>query len=65
MNAPTPTPPQLEIPAFLERREPLARYALWNSGRLQIIKSETTIDLSQDDLRELRRYFDQFEKGDV
>lgn len=59
MNAPTRTL-TLDTPAFLECKEPLAQYALWNDGRLQIVKDEDTISLSRDDLHALRRYFDQF-----
>ena len=62
MNAPTKTL-SLTPPSFLERKEQLAQYALWNNGRLQIVKDEDTISLSPDDLRELRRYFDQFGKA--
>lgn len=60
MNAPTPAA-SLEIPAFLQRSEPLALFALWSSGRFVITKDDKSLSLSQDDLRELRRYFDLFE----
>ncbi|MDD5176791.1 MAG: hypothetical protein PHQ05_10255 [Sterolibacterium sp.] len=63
MNMPTTRLPALEIPAFLERREPLAQYGLWSNGRFLIVKDDVSISLSQDDLRELRRYFDQFDNG--
>lgn len=59
MNAPTPGA-VLEIPYFLERKEPQALYALWNNGRFHIVKGEISVSLSQDDLQGLRRYFDQF-----
>ncbi len=60
MNAPNP-PESLLMPAFLERKEPLALFALWSSGRFVITKDDKSLSLSQDDLRELRRYFDLFE----
>lgn len=60
MNA--PLPPAAEIPAFLLRQEPPARYALWNSGHLLIVKGDQKVSLSRDDLAELRRYFDLFDK---
>ncbi len=59
MNAPTP-PSAVAVPAFLERKEPLALFALWSTGRFVITKDEKSLSLSQDDLRELRRYFDLF-----
>jgi len=50
----------LDVPSFLQKREPPALYAWWNTGRLLIVKDEATVSLSCDDLAELRRFFDQF-----
>ncbi|MCX8017058.1 MAG: hypothetical protein N2690_04030 [Rhodocyclaceae bacterium] len=54
MNAP------IEIPAFLEKREPDAVYSWWSTGRLLILKDGGQVSLSRDDLAALRRFFDQF-----
>lgn len=57
MNAPD----RLEIPAFLERKEPAAVYMWLSTRRLIIQKGDEQIDLSLDDLLALRRFFDQFD----
>lgn len=54
MNAP------VEIPAFLEKKEPDAIYSWWSTGRLLILKGDGQVSLSRDDLANLRRFFDQF-----
>lgn len=64
MNAPEALKPR-EIPAFLQRNEPLAQFAYWSSGRLLIVKDEQAISLSPDDLLEMRRFVSQFEKDDA
>lgn len=48
------------IPAFLERREPAAVYMWMSTRRLVIHKDKGRVDLSLDDLKALRRFFDQF-----
>lgn len=51
------------IPGFLEKKELDAQFAWWSTGRLLIIKDGTQVSLSTDDLRSLRRFFDQFDTG--
>lgn len=61
MNAPDTQMSRIEIPAFLERKEPAAVY-LWSSQRrLVVLKDKGRVDLSADDLRALRRFFDRFD----
>lgn len=57
MNAPD----RIEIPAFLERKEPAAVYMWLSTRRLIIQKGDEQLDLSADDLRAMRRFFDQFD----
>lgn len=57
MNAPD----RIEMPAFLERKEPAAVYMWMSTRRLIVQKGDEQIDLSLDDLRALRRFFDQFD----
>ena len=64
-GTPPPITPAPEIPAFLERTEALAQYALWSNGRLAIVKDEESISLSPDDLREMQRYFGQLKQERV
>ena len=65
MNArPHPAADLPAIPGFLEKKEPDAEFAWWSTGRLLIVKDGTQISLSTDDLRALRRFFDQFGGGD-
>lgn len=53
----------VEIPGFLRKQEPDALYAWWSTGRLLIVKDDTQVSLSTDDLTALRRFFDQFDRG--
>lgn len=57
MNAPD----RIEMPAFLERKEPAAVYMWLSTRRLIIQKGDEQLDLSLDDLRALRRFFDRFD----
>lgn len=57
MNAPD----RIEIPAFLERKEPAAVYMWLSTRRLIVQKGDEQLDLSLDDLLALRRFFDQFD----
>lgn len=57
MNAPD----RIEMPAFLERKEPAAVYMWLSTRRLIIQKGDEQLDLSLDDLLALRRFFDQFD----
>jgi hypothetical protein len=57
MNAPDRIAP----PAFIERKEPAAVYMWLSTRRLIIQKCDEQIDLSMDDLRALRRFFEQFD----
>jgi hypothetical protein len=52
-----------EPPAFLRREKP-ALYGWFSSGRLVIVKDDTAISLDRDDLADLRRFFDQFDRGE-
>lgn len=58
------TPRDVEIPAFLEKREPPAIFSWWSTGRLLIVKDGGQVSLSRDDLAALRRFFDQFARED-
>lgn len=57
MNAPD----RIEIPAFLDRKEPAAVYMWLSTKRLIVSKGEDQIDLSADDLLGLIRFFRQFD----
>ena len=57
MNAPD----RIEIPAFLERKEPAAVYMWLSTRRLIVQKGDEQLDLSLDDLLALRRFSDQFD----
>jgi len=51
----------VEIPEFLQKREPDALFAWWSNGRLLIVKDKESVSLSTDDLHSLRRFLGQFE----
>jgi hypothetical protein len=53
----------VEIPEFLQKREPDAIFGWWSNGRLLIVKDEDSVSLSTDDLASLRRFLSQFEGG--
>jgi len=61
MNAPDRKVLTLDPPACIARKE-LAAVFMWVSTRRLIVqKGDEQLDLSMDDLRTLRRFFDQFD----
>ena len=61
MNAPDRKVLTLEPPACIERREPAAIYMWLSTRRLIIQKGDEQLDLSLDDIKAMRRFFDQFD----
>lgn len=57
MNA----PPQRDIPECLTKRETSAVFGWFSTRRLLITKGTESVDLSADDLANLRRFFDSFD----
>jgi hypothetical protein len=53
--------PQRTAPGYIRKQEPDAVFAWFSTRRLVVIKDETTISLSADDLRRLRQFFDSFD----
>lgn len=61
MNAPDRKVLTLDPPACIVRNEPAAVYMWMSTRRLIVQKGDEQLDLSLDDLRALRRFFDQFD----